>query len=85
MPIISGSILTKSSDGVGGFYIPNKMNWWLASSLCVAHNRHLDSLSEMGCQRGNSCVGRCEDRERFYKGQFSGNSWWASDNDSCLL
>lgn len=84
MPIIDGTTLTKSADGTDGFYIARKMNWWSASSLCVAHNMHLASLSEMGCQRGDSCISCCEDRERFYNGKLSGDSWWTSDNNSCL-
>ncbi len=87
MPIIDGSTLTEAEDGLDGLYFAEKMNWWTASSLCAAHNKHLASLSEMGCRREEgvqSCEDCCENWSRFYNGKLSGNSWWASDNNSCL-
>jgi hypothetical protein len=87
MPLINGSELSASEDGIDGLYFAQKMNWWTASSLCAAHNRHLASLSEMGCRKEEgvqSCEDCCEDWSRFYNGKLSGNSWWAADNNSCL-
>lgn len=83
MPIIEGSYVTEEVDGFDGFYIPKTMNWWSANSLCIAHNKHLISLSEMGCHPDQPNAERdCDDWNKFYKpnGRFRGGiSWWVSD------
>ena len=83
MPIINGTYVTEEVDGFAGFYIPKTMNWWSANSLCIAHNKHLISLSEMGCHPDLPNAERnCDDWNKFYKtnGHFRGGvSWWVSD------
>lgn len=77
IPVIDGVELTEKNDGVDGLFISNKMNWWSANSLCVAHGRHMASLEEMGCHADPNR--NCDDWNRFYRGALSGLSWWVSD------